>query len=199
MLKRFYKSLFFSRRWYQLFVAVILLFVAAFGIPFLFTIAQLFLLALAVVTILDYWVLFARRNPVDVRRQVSDRFSNGDINPVRLVVKNDYSFPVSLRIIDELPEQFQERDFSLRIDLKAGETQNLDYSLRPKQRGEYLFHDINVFIRSPFGLLIRRKILPAGTTVRVLPSYQALKQFELLAGSRNLAEGGNKRDTKAGA
>jgi hypothetical protein len=102
MLKRFYKSLFFSRRWYQLFVAVILLFVAAFGIPFLFTIAQLFLLALTVVTILDYWVLFARRNPVEVRRQLSDRFSNGDPNPVRLVVKNDYSFPVSLRIIDEL-------------------------------------------------------------------------------------------------
>jgi uncharacterized protein (DUF58 family) len=198
MLKRFYKSLFFSRRWYQLFVAVILLFVAAFGIPFLFTIAQLFLLALTVVTILDYWVLFARRNPVEVRRQLSDRFSNGDPNPVRLVVKNDYSFPVSLRIIDELPEQFQERDFSLRVDLKAGESQNLDYGLRPKQRGEYLFHDINVFIRSPFGLLIRRKILPAGTLVRVLPSYQALKQFELLAGSRNLAESGNKRIRKLG-
>jgi uncharacterized protein (DUF58 family) len=198
MLKRFYKSLFFSRRWYQLFVAVILLFVAAFGISILFTIAQLFLLALAVVTILDYWVLFARRNPVEARRQISDRFSNGDPNPVRLVVKNDYSFPVSLRIIDELPEQFQERDFSLRVDLKAGESQNLDYSLRPKQRGEYLFHDINVFIRSPFGLLIRRKILPSGTTVRVLPSYQALKQFELLAGSRNLAESGNKRIRKLG-
>jgi uncharacterized protein (DUF58 family) len=198
MLKRFYKSLFFSRRWYQLFVVVILLFVAAFGIPFLFTIAQLCLLSLAVVTILDYWVLFARRNPVEVTRQVSDRFSNGDTNPVRLVVKNDYSFPVSLRIIDELPEQFQERDFSLPVDLKPGEVQHLDYSLRPKQRGEYLFHDINVFIRSPFRLLIRRKILPSGTMVRVLPSYQALKQFELLAGSRNLAESGNKRIRKLG-
>jgi uncharacterized protein (DUF58 family) len=34
--------------------------------------------------------------------------------------------------------------------------------------------------------------------VKVLPSYQALKHFELLAGSNNLAESGNKRIRKLG-
>ncbi len=198
MLRRFYKSLFFSRRWYRLFVVVILLFVLAFGVPFLFVVAQLFLLFLTMVTLLDYMVLFTRREPVEVRRELSDRWSNGDLNPVRLAVKNQYPFPVSLRIIDELPDQFQERNFSLETNLKAGENRDLDYTLRPGQRGEYLFYSINVFIRSPFGLLVRRKILPAETMVRVLPSYQALKQFELLAGSRNLAETGNKRIRKLG-
>jgi len=198
MLKRFYKSLFISRRWYQLFVAVILLFVLAYGIPFLFTIAQLFLLFLAVVTLLDYIVLFATREPVEVRRELSDRFSNGDLNAVKLVIRNKYPFPVSIRIIDELPDQFQERNSLLHTELKSGAGGELDYVLRPKQRGEYHFYNINVYIKSPFRLVVRRKIVTAGTMVRVLPSFQALKQFDLLAMSQNLAESGNKRIRKQG-
>ncbi|HEV9036770.1 MAG TPA: DUF58 domain-containing protein [Puia sp.] len=198
MLKRFYKSLFLARRWYWLFAGVIFLFVLSYGAEFLFRIAQLFLLFFVVVTVLDYLVLFIRRNPVKVRRLLSESMSNGDSNPVHLRVDNGYPFPVRLRIIDELPDQLQERNFSLDADLKPGETRDLDYVLRPKERGEYVFHNINVFIRSPFGLLIRRKIVEAEMTVRVLPSYQELKKFELLAASQNLADSGVKRIRKLG-
>jgi uncharacterized protein (DUF58 family) len=198
MFKRFYKSLFFSRRFYWTFVGIIFLFVLSFGVPFLFTVAQLFLLFLALVVILDYIVLFTRREPVVVKRRMADRFSNGDPNPVHLSVTNQYPFPVSLRIIDELPEQLQLRDFSLKAQLKGGEQRELNYTLQPKERGEYEFHDINVFIKSPFKMLIRRKTLEEKTTVRVLPSFQALRQFELLAGASNVAEAGNKRMRKLG-
>ncbi|HEY4060929.1 MAG TPA: DUF58 domain-containing protein [Puia sp.] len=198
MLKRFYKSLFFARRLYWLFVSIIFLFVCSFGISFLFPVAQLLLLFLALATALDYLVLFARKDPVAVRRDLPDRFSNGDPNPVKLVVKNQYPFPVSLRIIDELPDQFQERNFSLTAALTPGESTELAYTLRPKERGEYHFHAINVFIRSPFGLLIRRKTLKADKMVRVLPSYHPLRQFELLAWSSYRAEAGNKRIRKLG-
>jgi uncharacterized protein (DUF58 family) len=198
MLKRFYKSLFLARRWYWLFTGVIFLFVLSYGVEFLFTIAQLFLLFLILVTILDYLVLFARRQPLTVQRDLSDQMSNGDNNPVRIRVYNGYAFPVSLRIIDELPDQLQERGFFLEADMKGGESRELPYVLRPKERGEYVFHNINVFIRSPFGLVVRRKIVPAEMTVRVLPSYQELKKFELLAASQNLADSGVKRIRKLG-
>src|SRR5258706_3736257 len=98
---RFYRSLFFSRRFYRLWVAVIILFVLSFGIPFLFVLAQLAALFLALVTALDYVVLFTRKDPVLADRELSERFSNGDQNPVVLVVTNQYPFNVSLRIIDE--------------------------------------------------------------------------------------------------
>src|SRR6202044_2367293 len=150
MLKRFYKSLFFARRWYWLLVAIIVLSVLAYGLPFLFNIDKLLLLFLFVVTALDYVVLFSRRQPVTVLRQLSDRMSNGDQNPVRLEVTNAYPYPVSLRIIDELPDKLQERNFRMEVQLKPGESRVLEYVLRPKERGEYVFHDINVFIKSPF-------------------------------------------------
>lgn len=161
MLRRFYKSLFISRRWYWLFVSVILLFILSFGISLLFTIAQLLLLFVVVTSMLDYLILFTRKDPVLVQRELSDRFSNGDQNPVKLVVTNQYPFRIRYRIIDELPDQFQRRDFRLDGELRPGETTELFYELRPTERGEYIFHDINVFIRSPFGLVVRRKILPS--------------------------------------
>src|SRR5580698_4672154 len=133
---RFYKSLFISSRWYQLGVGVIVLFVLSYGIPALFTVAQLLLLFLVVVTLLDYIVLFATRQPVAVERVVADRFSNGDENVVRLEIRNRYPFPVRLQIIDEVPEQFQMRNFVLKAELKAGAGGTLEYRLRPMQRGE---------------------------------------------------------------
>jgi uncharacterized protein (DUF58 family) len=198
MIKRFYISLYFSRRFYWTFVGIILLFVISYGIPFLFTVAQLLLLFFAVVTLLDYIVLFLRKNPVAVRREMADRMSNGDLNPVRLHLANEYPFPVRLRVIDELPDQFQLRNFSLYADLKPGESRQLDYQLQPKERGEYVFHNINVFIKSPFRLLTRRSIIDAKTTVRVLPSYLALRQYTLQAASDHLAESGSKRIRKLG-
>jgi len=198
MIKRFYISLYFSRRFYWVFVGIILLFVISYGIPFLFMVAQLLLLFFAVVTLLDYVVLFLRRDPISARRELADRMSNGDLNPVRLHLTNEYPFPVRLRVIDELPDQFQLRDFSLYADLKPGEHRQLDYQLQPKERGEYVFHNINIFIKSPFRLLTRRSIIDAKTTVRVLPSYLALRQYTLQAASDHLAESGSKRIRKLG-
>src|SRR5580658_3142789 len=136
LLKRFYKSLFISRRWYQLGVGTIVLFAVSFWIPLLYTVAQLLLLFLAVVTLLDYVVLFATRQPVEVKRVAADRFSNGDENIVRLEIRNRYPFPVRLQIIDEAPEQFQLRSFVLYMELKAGAEGALEYRLRPVRRGE---------------------------------------------------------------
>ncbi|MHA4807647.1 DUF58 domain-containing protein [Flavitalea flava] len=198
MFQRFYKSLFISRRFYGLIVAIIMLFVLSYGIPFLFVPAQLSFLFLLMVTAMDYLVLFSRKDPVGGEREIAPRLSNGDLNPVKLVIKNKYPFKVSLQIIDELPDIFQRRDFSLSCSLKPGEQQILSYSLRPTERGEYEFHAINVFIKSPFGLLVRRKVLDRHETVRVLPSYFLLKQYELLAWSGNQTDRGQKKIRKLG-
>ncbi|MDR3712545.1 MAG: DUF58 domain-containing protein [Puia sp.] len=198
MLKRFYKSLFLTRRFYWIFVAIIGLFILSYGAAFLFPVAQLLLLFLGIVSALDYTILFSRRSPVPVKRVLSERFSNGDTNKVRLEVRNNYPFRVWVRIIDELPEQFQRRDFFLDCNLNGNEEQALTYELRPTERGEYVFHSINVYIRSPFGIVRRRSIMDAETAVKVLPSWFRLKNFELLAYSHNLAESGNKKIRKLG-
>ena len=195
---RFYLSLFFGRRFYWALVGVIIVFLFSYGVPFLFNIGQIAFLFLAVVTLLDYVILFSSRNPVEVKREMSDQFSNSDQNNVVLHVSSNYPYPVFLRIIDELPRQFQLRNFSLSAMMKANELKEMVYQLRPTERGEYIFHDINVYIKSPLGIVIRRKIVRSERKVKVMPSFFPLRKYELLAYSNQLAEAGNKKIRKIG-
>jgi uncharacterized protein (DUF58 family) len=146
----------------------------------------------------DYVILFTRREPVSMQRELPERFGNGDQNTVNILVSSNCSFAITLQVIDEVPVQFQMRNFSLHSALKVNESAILSYQLRPTQRGEYLFHNINVFIKSPVGFIVRRKIIPAETMVKVFPSLLMLKQYELMAYSNNLAEAGNKKMRKLG-
>lgn len=198
MLKKFYISLFFTRRFYWSWVAAIILFVLSYGLPFLFIVAEFVFLLLLIVAIVDYVILFAKKNPVEAHREMMDQFSNSDLNKIILHITNRYPFVADIRLIDELPEQLQQRNFSLSCQIKTGEKNTLTYHIRPTERGEYSFHNINIFIKSPLGLLVRRKIIQAEKMVKVLPSFFALRQYELLAYSNQLAESGSKRIRKIG-
>jgi uncharacterized protein (DUF58 family) len=196
--EKFLRPLYFSRRFYWSFVAVILLFVLSFFLNWLYNVAQIALVFFAFMVLLDYIILFVRKSGIKVVRQVADRFSNGDNNKVQLQLKNRYPFRVSLKIIDEIPAQFQQRNFLLEATLNSGERQNLVYNLRPVERGEYVFNDVNVYVKSPIQFVIRRIIAGGEQNVKVLPSYLQLRQFELLAYSNNLSESGSRKIRKIG-
>ncbi len=136
--------------------------------------------------------------PIIVKRQVHSRMSNGDENPVVLHVKNLSPFQTQVQIIDELPVQFQVRDFKIHTSLKGSEKKQLKYSLRPTERGEYLFGDIRVFIASALGFLRRRITIHAEEKVSVYPSYIQLRNYQLLTGNTIQVNGGNKKIRKTG-
>lgn len=203
MTARFYdtylRPLFFSRRLYVLLVAIAFVFVLSFWFGWLFVVAKFAFILLAVLTVLvDYAVLF-RKKGVSVRRETSERFSNGDENKVQLLLTNHYSFNVSAVVIDEVPIQFQYRDFKLRLRLPPGVEVAANYTLRPVERGEYRFQDIHVFVKSPLQLIIKRITVAAEQDVRVLPSYLTLRKYEIKAHASNLSEAGSKRVRKLGS
>ncbi len=195
---RFLKPLFFSRRFYTLLVGIIFLFILSYWFPLLYQIAEVLIFFLSGLVVLDYIVLFVRKG-VTAERIVSDRLSNGDQNKVQISIINNYSFKVFTTIIDEVPIQFQKRDFRIHLDVKSGNQETIEYHLRPVERGEYFFNDILVFTRSPLQLITRRIAWEAAQMVKVLPSYLTLRQYELKAHSSNLAEAGNKRMRKLGS
>ena len=101
-------------------------------------------------------------------------------------------------IIDELPVQFQKRDWLLKHSFKAGEVSNIVYNLRPTERGAYHFGDIILYSRSRLGILVRRSSVAAAVTVPVYPSFMQLRKYELLSQTSIQAEHGNKRMRKMG-
>ncbi len=133
-----------------------------------------------------------------IKRQVHSRMSNGDQNLVILHIKNVSNLKMNLQIIDELPHQFQERNFIIHTTLKSLEKKQLKYHLRPTDRGEYYFGDIHLFISSAVGFFKRRVTVAAVEKISVYPSYIQLKNYQLFAGNTINSGGGNKKVRKIG-
>jgi uncharacterized protein (DUF58 family) len=84
-------------------------------------------------------------------------------------------------LIDEFPENWQMRDVSLKVSLQPGKEVLLSHNIKPKERGEYDFGDLHIFIKSPLQLVTRRKTFKDRSTVRVYPAFRKLRQFEFMA------------------
>lgn len=192
------RSLYVSVRVWLALVGFTLLFVAAFALPVLLPVAQVglvvFILLLAIETVL----LFRLKDGFFARRDVPDRLSNGDENPLSIYLENRYSFTTPVEVVDELPPQFQRRDVLFRAELKPREKQVIRYELRPVRRGEYNFGAVNVFVMTPLRLLKRRYQFEQGKTVAVYPSYLQMRQYELLAATNRLNELGIKKIRRIG-
>ena len=195
---RYLQSLFFSKRFYWTLASIIILFVFAYFSQILFIIARIATFVFFLLVIIDYIVLYSNNDGIKAKRLLPERLSNGDQNKIQIILSNDYSFRAGIRIIDELPIQFQKRDFLLRDIISSEEEHILHYFLKPVERGEYTFHNLNVFVTTPLNLVVRRFRIETQQMVKVYPSYFSLRKYDLLAYSNNLSESGNRKIRKIG-
>jgi uncharacterized protein (DUF58 family) len=198
ILRELLQSIFFGKWFYRLLTAVIFLFVLSYGISFLFNVAQLALILLVVVLILDCWILFANRNPVSVQRILPEKLSNGEENTMLWQIANNYPFRVRLQLLDEFPEPWQIRDLKLKTTLEPDEKTTLQFTIRPKERGDFFFGDLHLYIKTPLQLMIRRKTFPAKESIKVFPGFLLLRQFEFMAHITDPGNTGYKQVRKTG-
>ncbi|MFK7949113.1 MAG: DUF58 domain-containing protein [Saprospiraceae bacterium] len=192
------KNLYLTNLFFYIFGAVIALFVASFVVDFLFPIAQALLVISIAVLVVDLLLVFHPQANVKCKRILPKVFSLNDENPIRLVLYNDYSLPLNLTIIDEIPDQFEERDFVRKLQLAPYQEEEIAYSLVPKSRGEYIFNAVNIFMSSTFGLVERRLVKDLEQALPVYPSIIQMKNFELKAFSRTSTLQGVKRLRRLG-
>lgn len=197
--------MYLRRRFYLLLLAVALVTGLGYAYAPLFTVGRLLTLLLLIATLADVALLWHRR-AITAERRLSTRFSNGDDNTITISVESTYPFPVRIEVIDELPFQFQQRDFSSlfsasspsRLLCSGGAAAHLAYSLRPTRRGVYSFGHVLVFASTHLGLVERRYRCASPCDVCVYPSFQKLHQYELMAISQNLQQPGIKRIRRIG-
>ncbi|MEP7371788.1 MAG: DUF58 domain-containing protein [Chitinophagaceae bacterium] len=191
------KSFYLNNIAYYVAGSASVVFVLSYFHPALFRIAVMILLLLVVAILLDAVLIFSKKKGLLAKRITTDRFSIGDLNKVVIQLDNQYIFPVQVSVIDELPVQFQERNWIRKAKIEADPV-DIEYFLQPTTRGEYIFNSINVFVHGPLRLVKRRYIFPARQTVKVYPSYIQMRRYHLLAVSNRLQEAGVKRIRKLG-
>jgi len=198
IIKFFTQSFYLDKIVYYIGGASVVLYVFSYFIPVLYDAASLILVLLGVAVMVDGLLIFGKRYALRAERITSDRWSNGDENKVLLHFQNNYPFSLSTFIIDELPAQFQERNWYRKSRIERNSELQLAYTVRPLTRGEYEYGNINVFARGPLQLVKRRFVFPATQTIKVYPSYVQMRRYHLLAVSNRLQEAGVKKVRRLG-
>jgi len=160
--------------------------------------AQISLLVLLILFSVDVLIVFLGDQRLEAQRILPDKFSNGDQNSVQIKIRNNYPVTVYCKIIEEIPEQFQVRDFELKLILNPNISTSINYNLSPTQRGEYHFGSLNIYASSILGLVAKRFMFSANAMVPTYPSFKQLKKFELLNINQNSTDFGIKKIRRIG-
>lgn len=197
-MKQFLKSLYLQKRFFTVLFSLAILFVLSYFFPELFGVTKLLFYLFLGVFAVDVFLLYRNKIGIQAERNVPDKLSNGDDNTISIKVVNRYHFKIALKIIDELPIQWQIRDFKIEARLNSSEEKNFTYTVRPTERGEYYFGNLNTYASSVLGLVSRKQQFSAETMVPNYPSFLQLKKYDFLAFSNQLKLFGLKKIRRIG-
>lgn len=133
-----------------------------------------------VLVLTDIITLF-KNNSISAERFLPEKFSNSDENRVLIRIKNSYGIKIHSEVIDEIPVQFQKRDFLKSLQIPANESIEFEYFLKPLKRGEYIFGNLNIYISTLLNLARRRYVFNKDQMVKVYPSFIQMKKLDFLA------------------
>ena len=178
---KFLKPIFLTNSVFVLIGLLVLAFVLAFGYPIFFYVGYALVIILFGALLFDLSSALSRSRNLVLKRNLPMHFSMSDENEVSISIENNNRQAVTLILIDEIPIQFQERNFEIKEKLKAYQKKTVVYQLRPLTRGNFNFGNVNVFFRGRLGLIEYRKVIETPQTVKVYPSYVQMQKFEIQA------------------
>ena len=195
---KLFRNLFLTERFFYVMAGLTLCMMLSYAFPFLFPIVVSGFLIFGMLTLTDLFLLFNRSVTVSCQRETAPVLSLGDDNPVIIRFGNSTRLKLALEVIDELPDQFQIRNFSFRIELPPGARHEHKYFLRPVVRGEYKFGKVQLYLKSVLAIVKRRLSAAQDVMVPVYPSIIQMKKYELTTMARTATEYGVKKVRRVG-
>jgi len=131
--------------------------------------------------VLGLGVVDARRGRsrrVSVARQPLDKLSIGRENPVHLSITAGNA-PALVKIWDDYPAAFGGPTAEETLAIAPQQTQEMTYTVFPKQRGAYTWGDIYLRQLGPWGLVWHDWRIPQAASVAVYPDLIGLRELSL--------------------
>ena len=197
-MRKFLGNLYLNPRLFIALGAVACVYILSFFFPLLMWVSHILLALIFVILVVDILLLFNQKNAIASQRILPEKLSNGDENFTKIDIKNNYPFRIKTKIIDEAPFQFQLRDFEIERTIEKGKNAFFQYALNPKERGEYIFGELNVYAHSPIGFVSKRFRFNKDQLVPSYPSFIHLPKYELMAMQNEFLMGGIKKIRKIG-
>lgn len=194
----FFKQLHIHSRFFTYIAILSGVFLLSYWIAILLAVAWFLTITFSTIALLDIVLLFRFKNGIVANRVVPKKFSNSDENNISINLNNNYPFAIQLSVIDELPKQFQKRDFNYTKNVEKHASETINYVVKPFERGEYHFGSLNVYASSALSFFSRKFRFNSDKMVPVYPSYVQMKKYEFLAISNKLTTIGLKKIRRIG-
>jgi uncharacterized protein (DUF58 family) len=125
-----------------------------------------------------------------ISREHEARLSLGADNPIRLKIHSLRRRTTHFWVRDEPPLDFQPSTQILAGLVGPRQSWEGTYYVRPLQRGDYQFADINLRWQGPLGLVVRQARVKAQDPVKVYPNLLDVRRYDLLLRKNRLQEMG---------
>lgn len=196
-LKQAYATIFLGTRFFIGIALLVLFFTLAFVFPWMMMLSEILAAAFVLTFLVEFSFLFGN-GTVQAKRQIREKLSNGDINPVDIHLESSFSIALTIELYDELPIEWQVRDFKHSLRLKKQGSESIPYTYRPTRRGAYEYG--HVIVLASFGLQLLKRRFKTGLPqeIAVYPSYMTMAKYEYLAISNTLTSTGIKKIRRIG-
>ena len=131
-------------------------------------------------------------------RRVASSLPVGVWSHAQVRIENPSPRPWRIRIYDHYPQQSEAEGLPQTIRVAAGGFAEIDYRLRPLQRGDESFGLVQVQLDSPLRLWQRSRMLGAAQTVKVYPNFAEVAKYTLFATDNRLSQIGIKKHRRRG-
>jgi len=195
---KFLKSFYIHDTFFRYIAVLSACFILSYWVPILYPITWMLTFVLLGLFLFDIYILYASSKGIEAGRVLPQKLSNSDFNPITIEFLSNYPFRANISLIDELPKQFQKRDFEHRTNLLKNGKREFEYTVRPVERGEYVFGNLNVYASSPLKIVKRRFVFQKDQMVPVYPSIIQMQQYDFLAISNKLSLFGLKKIRRIG-
>jgi uncharacterized protein (DUF58 family) len=178
----FAKSFYLSKYTYILLGICVALFCFGLLNILFFRIGQFVFFTTWVIVFIEIILLFKQKHIINVSRKPPFKLSNGDKNTVSLSFKNLTNMRFLAEIIEELPEQFQIREWQKSTTISPNEITNFKYIVEPKIRGLYQWRNCHVLSRlTDFSLVYRKDTFELNQEIACYPSFDQFNRLPIKA------------------
>ena len=195
---KFLRSLYIHKQFYIYMALASACFLVSYWLPVLYAIAWIMTIAILALLLVDIILLYRFKEAIKARRLLPDKLSNSDDNPIPITISNQYPFKVIIDVIDELPMQFQKRDFSYKATLIPNQFHDFNYLVRPVERGEYFFGNLNIYASTQLRIVKRKYQFQNEQMIPVYPSFIQMQKYDFLAIGNHLTQIGLKKIRRIG-
>lgn len=127
---------------------------------------------------------------IQAERRVPDSLALGVWTEVLLRLQPSRTVSLRLEVFDHAPPSAELEGLPAQARFLPGQGVEVSYRLRPLRRGDHPFGRVEILAISPLGIWRRRVWAGEGKAVRVLPNFEPVARYALLALADRLGQMG---------